>query len=234
MTNENNTVAIDDATLDAELEALIGDATEAAETTAEAVAEDVDIDLEEIEAAAAAETLKQEAYAEQEAEEADAAVATVTPIAKSRAPRSSVSGMKPSAAIEKVLGEEGLARAAMLVTGEQESPEITQQLKDTVDSLAKKVGDKAVNLLRYAGQPNKLQGYTRLGIEHLINAGDANSRSLTDHLQAQGYTIGTARSQANQLMSLLPALGIATRSGKQLTLNKDSGLLKEYQEAVAA
>lgn len=226
---------VDDSQLDAELQALIGDAAPVITATAE-VAE---VDLEMLDAEATAAEIKSSAYAEQEAPVAanddEAPIVATTTAAKSkttRAPRvSRAAGGKSSAVLASVMPAEALLKAACLVSGDVEDPALVDALKTNVDSLAKKVGDKAVNLLRNASDPRKLQNYTRLGLEFLIENGAASSKTLTDMLQAKGYTIGTARSQANQLMALLPALKVADRSGRNLALNADSTLVTQFTDA---
>jgi len=237
----NETQNATDTTLDDELESLIGDATTVtAVASAEVEAANDEIDLEEIESVAVAQATKEAAYAEQEPEQADPN-SNVTPIAaaktkKSSTPRPSrAAGAKASAVLTSVIKEDDqLLKAAMLVTTDQEDPALVDQLKSVVDGLAKKVGDKAVNLLRNQSEPKKLQNYTRLGLAHLIEEGSTSSKMLTDAFQKAGYTLGTARSQANQLMALLPALKVADKSGKNLTLNADSSIVANFKAAVAA
>lgn len=251
MTDKNTTATVTDDRLEDELEALIGDATaandsppETAESDAESTAEstaDGDIDLEEIEAAAAVAAAKSAAYATQPAEESDGAEATSdsassTATTKTRAPRvSRAAGAKPFDVLKAAINDdEALAKVAMLVTGDTPSTSLVDDLANTINALAKKVGDKATNLLRYKGQPSKIQKYTTLGLNLLIEKGSVSSKELVSHLESSGYTIGTARSQANQLMSLFPALKIANRSGRQLSLRSDSTIVEAYKTALTA
>lgn len=226
--NEKPLDSMSDAEIDAELAALLGD-TPAANSEAHD-----DINLDEVEAAAAVETLKGETYANQEGEEADPSVTiAANPAATkiSRAPRTTrIAGAKPSQ-ILATFGEEQLAKVAMLTSG---TPGDIGELSATVDGLAKKVGDKAINLLRYADNPSKLQSYTLLGLLHLESEKSITSISLVAMLVAKGYTEGTARSQANQLMSLFPALKVADRSGKVLSLREDSEVISRYRGSFAA
>ncbi len=237
--NENNESVLDAAPdqLDAELHALIGDATasndDAVETSAVATEE---IDLEELDAAAAAETVKAEAYADQSADESDGtASATVTPISAAKRSRvSRAAGAKAFDVLKGAMNDDELQKAAMLVSGDADDPALVDALRDTVNGLAKKVGDKATNLLRHAGNPAKLQKFTSIGLNYLREKGSFSSKDLVDHYQTQGYTIGTARSQANQIMTLLPALKVAEKSGRVLTKREDSSLLASYEGALSA
>ncbi|HDC4315859.1 TPA: hypothetical protein O8U22_003958 [Enterobacter kobei] len=42
------------------------------------------------------------------------------------------------------------------------------------------------------------------------------------------YPVGTASTQAGQMMTVFPALGIAEKDGKSLTLNADSPIVKKF------
>ena len=236
---------ITDDALDNELEALLADAAvdddantntntdETPEVVAESKAHE-DVDLEAIEAEATAAEIRDTAYAEQEAE-TSGDTASVTPIKTKRAPRvSRAAGARASAMLSSFIKDDELLKAAMLVEGDVESEEAVEELKTTVDSLAKKVGDKAVNLLRFQKKTEKLQTYTRLGLQFLVEEKQASSKTLTEHLVAKGYTIGTARSQANQLMALLPALKVADRSARTLALNEKSVIVQNFNACAAA
>lgn len=231
--NETTTHPTDEE-LDSELAALLNDATSEA-----AAAPATTVNMEQLEAEATAAEMKAEAYEAQRPEdpivETNAPSVTVEKPSKTRAPRSIVGkDTKPSAALAASMSADELLKAALLTSGDTEDVEHVEALNKSIDSLAKKVGNKAVNLLRFRNEPNKLQSYTRFGLEHLIASGNTDSKTLTILLQSKGYTIGTARSQANQLMSLLPTLRVATRSGKSLTLNADSRLIEAFNAANAA
>lgn len=233
MSENTNNVAVTTDRLEDELEALIGDATSDHKLTS-AVAE---INLEEIEAAATVEATKSAAYAEQPGEETE--VTTAAASGKSAAPRaarpSRAAGASPFDVVKAAVNDdEALQRVAMLVTADEPSAELVDDLAKTINNLAKKVGDKASNLLRHKSQPAKLQKYTRLGMDLLIDKGSVTSADLTKHLQSSGYTIGTARSQANQLMSLLPALKIADKSGRTIAIRPDSVIAQQYKAALTA
>jgi hypothetical protein len=226
--------------LDDELRALISDAAPASNDEAivaelPAATAEAEVDLEALDAEAAAETIKSEAYAEQAADESDG-TATVTPItaAKPRTPRvSRAAGAKAFDVLKGAMNDDQMLKVAMLSSGDAEDVSLVDSLRDTVNGLAKKVGDKATNLLRHAGDPKKVQKFTGIGLAHLIEHGSTSSTLLTKEFQDQGYTIGTARSQANQLMALLPALKVADKSGRNLTLRADSNIVSAYKGATA-
>lgn len=227
-------VAID-ANLDAELNELMADAT--AVTVIEPVAEaanDGEVDLESLEAAAFAEETKTAVYAEQAAEEIEdlpAPVASddsaVTPITAAKTPRvKRAVGSKPSAVLE-AMNDETFLKVACLLTTDDPTTVDGEAVKTTVDSLAKKIGDKALNLLRFneTGDKSKLQVYTRLGLDFLLKNGTMDSKALTAHFQATKYSLGTARSQANQIMGLLPAMKVGLMSGRAMSINPDSAIV---------
>lgn len=223
-----------DAQLDAELKELIGDATE---VSAVAASGEEEIDLAAIDAEANAASAKTEAYAEQEGDPTPTASVTSITAGKKKAastPRvSRAAGARASSVLVSKFEPDALLKAAMLVSGDVEDESLVEALKDDVDKLAKKVGDKAVNLIRFQGDSKKLQGYTRIGLSKLIEDGEASSKQLTDHFVSAGYTIGTARSQANQLMTLFPALKVAHKSGRNLLLNADSTIAASFKAATA-
>jgi hypothetical protein len=249
--NTNAQIAVNED-LDAELAELLSDATTtptAHDSTVPvaASAEDIDEDdLASVEEEATAAAVRAAAYAEQEADTSGGATDHMTAAnddpkpakrgsGTSRAPRASrAAGAKASQVLNSAMSEEEQLKVALLTTADVDETAALAEMKDSIDRLAKKVGDKAVNLLRYRAQPKKLQNYTRLGLELLVSQGYADSKTLTKHLQSSGYTIGTARSQANQLMALFPALKIANKAGKTLAPSDESTLLKDFSEAQGA
>lgn len=239
--NNDLTAKITTSNLDAELDALMEDAI--AEVAAEAVIDETpavvaEIDpieaLAEIEAEAVATETRAAAYAEQSADEADAAndddgSSSVTPISAAKSKRSKRIAGAPSLTLN-AMPEEELRKVACLLTTDDADAIDPTPLLEKIDSLAKKVGDKALNLLRFnaTGDKTKLQVYTRLGLDELVKRGSITSKELTAHYQGVKYSEGTARSQANQLMSLLPAMGVADVSGRTLTLRSDSAIAAKF------
>lgn len=142
-------------------------------------------------------------------------------------------GSKPSQVLAQHIGEgESLHAAMILEVGDKAGEENTKAISAKIDNLAKKIGEKAVNVLRNRNNPANLQVYTRIGIEKLVAAGTMTSKDLTDHYHTgaggKSYTIGTARAQGNQLMTLLPALKIANATAKgTLEVNPNSAILAE-------
>ncbi|MBP2498366.1 hypothetical protein ABID82_005052 [Methylobacterium sp. PvP062] len=104
----------------------------------------------------------------------------------------------------------------------------------------KKVQEKFENLLVSIHQGKAPSTYVMDCFRALDAAGEITSSDMVAVLKATStkngsktYAEGTARSQVGQIMSLFPALKIATRAGNKLTVNPDS-LLVEALRTLAA
>ncbi|GAA0353612.1 hypothetical protein L9H26_18960 [Morganella psychrotolerans] len=100
-----------------------------------------------------------------------------------------------------------------------------------------KAKDKVVNLIQWAVKGNELSVYTQLCIENLIKNNTSTSEMFRLHMMSnptRPYPAATAGSQAGQLMAVLPALNIADRVGKNLTLKADSPIVKLFVSQMAA
>ncbi|WP_415721688.1 hypothetical protein [Photobacterium ganghwense] len=100
-----------------------------------------------------------------------------------------------------------------------------------LNALPKKVKDKAKNILAWANDEAELSIYTRLCLEYLVKNGNATSGDFRTHLMSnpeKPYTVGTAGSQAGQMMALLPAVGMATKDDKSITLNRENPLSAKF------
>jgi hypothetical protein len=110
----------------------------------------------------------------------------------------------------------------------------------TVDMMAKKVGEKAVNLADHICNGRRLSVYTAIAARLLFKQGEINAKELIAHLQdgkangVKSYSPGTANSQGHQMFSLLPALKIAIRDGKVLRVNPESRLNTVLMTQLAA
>ncbi|PHM52322.1 hypothetical protein [Xenorhabdus hominickii] len=109
-------------------------------------------------------------------------------------------------------------------------------VKETmIEAIAKcplKAQDKALNIAQWALRSNELSVYTQLGIECLIKNGTATSESFRLYMMSNPsnpYPTGTAGTQAGQLMAVFPAMGMATRDGRTVTLSPESPLVKLFQ-----
>ncbi len=247
MSKNNPAAEID---LDAELSSLIGDINESPVTNA--VVEEVieieasDSDLAQIEAELSADDVRAEAYAEQPAEQPIAPAEDESPTGKkapkTKAPRTSsvtpITGLKPSEALTRSLPEEELLKVAMLTFSDTADSENASSVLNSLDKLAKKVGQKAINVLRFADSPGRIEGYVQKGLSFLLSETEAGREvtcgAMYQMLRNAGYTDGTARSQSSQLNVLFPALKIATLEGRVLKPNSTSTVLDRYTKASAA
>lgn len=95
-----------------------------------------------------------------------------------------------------------------------------------------KVQDKALNIVQWMLHGHLLSVFTELSLSELIRNGTATSATLRAMFMSNPdkmYTVGTAGSQAGQMMKLLPVMGIATVVGKSLKLNPDSPVVKFFK-----
>ena len=146
---------------------------------------------------------------------------------------------KPSAALIARLGSvEAVETHLRIEAGDSElsTKDLTELLKErmaSLDTLPKKVGEKAVNLIAHLAGNSKLSCYTEIALEILLETGELSSKTLYDRYKARPYSEGTSRSQCGQLMQLLPAMGIAERpTTGSLTLVKDSPMANAIREAM--
>ncbi len=148
---------------------------------------------------------------------------------------------KPSAALIARLGSVEAVETHLRIDAsdsELSTKDLTDLLKErmaSLDTLPKKVGEKAVNLIAHLAGNSKLSCYTEIALEMLLETGELSSKALYDRYKARPYSEGTSRSQCGQLMQLLPAMGIAERpTPGTLTLVKDSPLANVLREAMKA
>lgn len=185
-----------------------------------------------------------EAVAEAKANSADGTDGT-TPAAKTKAKKEKAEGDAPAAPRIKVapgstpaqvlaahLGsKEAVNDACRLVVGDKATDAQAESVGGVINKLAKKVAEKAVNLLRHKSSPDNVQVYTRIAMEKLVKDGELTSKGLVEHYLGRKYKDGTARAQANQIMQLFPALKVADKTGSTMTLNDDSVIVQAYRAA---
>ncbi|MCR9222879.1 MAG: hypothetical protein NXH70_02320 [Hyphomonas sp.] len=87
-----------------------------------------------------------------------------------------------------------------------------------IDTLPKKVQDKARNAFMAMTAGVRLSQYTGYAVEALKASenGTIEVANVRELLVKRGYKDGTASAQAQQQMALLPFLGVAERSGRML------------------
>lgn len=96
-------------------------------------------------------------------------------------------------------------------------------LKANLDGCnAKKVQEKAQNLIQAVETGKKLSKYTAAAVKDFVAKGATSGKDLTGTFQASGLSIGTARAQAQQMTALFKLTGLAaidTSDGKTLVIN---------------
>lgn len=110
----------------------------------------------------------------------------------------------------------------------------------TIDGLAKKVGEKAINVAQALVADKPLSVYTKIALKELASNESITSGHLATVYQSTNkpnkdecYSKGTANAQAQQMMKLFPALGIATLDGKSLKV-ADTPQSQALQAIIAA
>lgn len=103
--------------------------------------------------------------------------------------------------------------------------EILGTLHDPViegmEAAPKKVGEKVYNVLCCIAGRGKLSKFTSIAYYALKNNGKLTSAELVELYKDYGYSVATARSQAQQQMTALPILLIASRHQSELTFEED-------------
>lgn len=196
---------------------------------------------------------KAEAYAEQESVEStdlntEIAAPSVTPVTtaevaaveekKAKRKRVSSAGKKKSEVIASHLGANSAEYFVLETADADLKPD---ELKDrekevlaSIDALAKKVSEKAVNLMNFVKTGEHLSVYTTIALDLLTEKGTVTSENLRQKMRDEGYTVGTSNSQSQQMFQLFPALKIATRVKNILTLNDESTIVAKYLATKAA
>ena len=240
----------------AEIEALLGDLevpdeiVEEAAPVADVLAAEEQIlgdALRELDIAEA----KAEAYAEQIVPEGEdmntelpepVVTATTAEVAakedKPKRKRESSEGKKKSEIITSHLGAESAGFFALEIDdAELDVAELKEREKATleiIDALPKKVGEKATNLFDFLKTGGHLSVYTKIAFDLLLEKSTFTSEDLRAAMLAHGYTTGTSNSQAQQMMTLLPALKVGVRVKNLMTKNPESMILAKYEATKAA
>jgi hypothetical protein len=253
-THTDGTTVAGDVTMSAIEEALAADAIEEAEVMDEAEVSNEEISEEEIseeeiseevleDAAAeiANDEAKASAYADQEASadmvEPSAEVAKTakgTKEKKERPPHPTFT-TKSGALVHRLGGPDNivLESADADLSAEDLQSKVTDFLS-VVDGTAKKVQEKVINILASAAKGVKLSDFTKTALKLLLEKGSASSKEIYEAMIAAEWRVGTARSQSQQMMQLLPLVKIATRTKDTLTVNPDSVLAEHFKTTLFA
>lgn len=97
-----------------------------------------------------------------------------------------------------------------------------------IDGTAKKVGEKAAMLFKWMQQGGDLnevmkRAFTLMKKDGYLTSGDKGN--LQEYLLAKPYSLGTARSQSNQVFCLFRALKIANMDGKGKMVPNDQSII---------
>ena len=151
--------------------------------------------------------------------------------------RESSEGKKKSQIITSHLGAESAGFFALEIDdAELDTVALKEREKATlevIDTLPKKVGEKATNLFNYLKTGEHLSVYTKIAFDLLLEKTTFTSEDLRNKMLAEGYTTGTSNSQAQQMMQLLPTLKVGVRVKNLMTRNPDSMILAKYEAAKA-
>jgi len=186
------------------------------------------------------EEAKAEIYAEQDEEASKKAEEVLEKASKAEskkavekkpaAKRINTSGMSVADAIKAIAGDDWKKYMTFDANDVRLKPEDFDQRVDsrlrTFESLAKKEKQKVVNAIRWLANGSKLETYTKTAIDLLVQKGSITSDDIRGMYLKHPYSKGTANSQTNQVMHVLPALEVATVSGGMLSLNNDSTIIE--------
>lgn len=226
--------------IDAEIAALEA-SLDGVEDDADDIVLDDDVSEGDLEAAVAEvnlEEAKSEAYEEQEGGEDMSTEPVEKKAAKTKKPRKTMISSKKSEVATSKLGENAAGFILELSDAELDEKAQAKQREtflSSIDDMAKKVGEKAVNLVAYAGADAKLSAYTAIALKFLVDKGSITTKDLIEHMQDQkangvkGYSIGTARSQSHQMFQLFPAFKVGTLDGKTMTVNEESLIVAKFK-----
>ncbi|HHT4259170.1 TPA: hypothetical protein ACTYZB_004837 [Klebsiella variicola] len=103
---------------------------------------------------------------------------------------------------------------------------------DGYNSCPVKAMDKVQNVMAWSQGLAELSIYTKISLCHLVNAGTSDTAGFRLAMMSnpeKPYPASTASTQAGQMMSILPVLGMAEKNGKSLTINEKSPLIKKFK-----
>ncbi|MFK3740907.1 hypothetical protein, partial [Massilia sp. TN1-12] len=244
-----------DENADLDVDALLDDVGAAAPVDAAAAGSDlVDDLLEDVAQQAASIEAKQKLYAEQDAPEigaagdvpqtdADAVAAAGTekkPRKKKDAAPKEPKPARPTSVTHKpgdlLMAKLGAKSGDYLIfdadpaVNETKVAEFIARMNDR-DAIADKVREKIIMLMTWmagggTGTLNEVlrRTFTVLAKDGTLTSGDKGN--LQQDLLAKPYSMGTARSQANQMFMALPELGLTLKSKGAMVPNPDSIMLQ--------
>lgn len=134
----------------------------------------------------------------------------------------------------------GRNEALSLVDGDRETPEQAAETEKAIHEavakgMAKKVGQKAIMLFQYLAQGGELneviaRTFKVLNRDGCLTTGDKGNLHLD--LLSKPYSAGTARSQSNQMFTMLPSLKVVVKDGKgKFVPNPSSTIYQRFKTA---
>lgn len=137
---------------------------------------------------------------------------------------------------QKAKSERAPAKPRFTLEGQDESFYATAGLESerftaAFEAAPVKAKDKILNLLNWFSGGPEISVYTVIAMRHILDANTATSNSIKLALMSnpeKPYPLNTASTQAGQMMAVFPATGIATREGGNLTINKESPIVKKF------
>ncbi|EHV0100501.1 hypothetical protein KZ106_004620 [Escherichia coli] len=137
---------------------------------------------------------------------------------------------------QKAKSERAPAKPRFTLEGKDESFYVSAGLESesftaAFEGAPVKAKDKILNLLNWFNGGPEISVYTVIAMRHILDANTVTSNSIKLALMSnpeKPYPLNTASTQAGQMMAVFPATGIATREGGNLTLNKESPIVKKF------
>lgn len=126
---------------------------------------------------------------------------------------------------EKAKGKKAVKKPAPKAKKTESKDKPAPSSSFDIESLPKKVQDKARNAIASIENGKPLSRYTLIALEALRDKESIERKALVEIYVEKGLKPNTANSQATQMRKLLPALGIATEDGSKLKANMKSQFL---------
>jgi transcriptional regulator with PAS, ATPase and Fis domain len=130
------------------------------------------------------------------------------------------------------------AKEVVLVVSREYDSVATKKKADfsqLINESAKKVREKADNLIAAIESGRKLSRYTSIAVNELMASGKVSGKSLVDVYVNCGLGLGTARAQSQQITSLFKMAGLAAplAAGDRDLVLSDSSLGSELRQLAA-
>lgn len=185
--------------------------------------------LADLESAVAAQELKEQVYASQESSAQLNVTEDQTPPAapaKTQAPKKAGGANNPPKRTPRVAdGSVGAYVAKLMGDTVSLAPGHSVAIAPIVDTMPKKIAEKCANVFEAVAKGKPPSVFVRVGLDILKNEGAVSGKRMVEVFNggAAGkvYSIGTARSQSQQIVSLFKTLALTDASGK---LNPNSTL----------